>query len=187
MRKTYVLLAILVAIIGLMMIFSPENCIKVAVIILGMTALINGIYNLVTVRNLLEDQMFRNIMTVRGVVSICIGVLAVILPLVFAGVFWTIMVYTIAVYLLLSAFSELSGIVRMKEANIETRPYKTEILASIVLAILLFCIPRKIGVTLIKAGGFMLLIGAAIAIILEWKNKPLYLEAELLNDDIEVK
>ena len=81
MRKTYVLLAILVAIIGLMMIFSPENCIKVAVIILGMTALINGIYNLVTVRNLLEDQMFRNVMTVRGVVSICIGALAVILPL----------------------------------------------------------------------------------------------------------
>ena len=187
MRKTYVLLAILVAIIGLMMIFSPENCIKVAVLIIGTAALINGIYNLVTVRNLLDDSMFRNVMTVRGAVSICIGILALVLPLAFAGIFWTIMVYTIAVYLLLSAFSELSGITKMKAADIETRPYKMEILASIVLAVLLFCMPRKIGVTLIKLGGFILVIGAAVAIFLEWKNKPLYLEAEVLPNDIDEK
>ena len=54
---------------------------------------------------------------------------------------------------------------------------------SIALAIILFCLPAKIGVIIIRLGGTALLIGSAVCIYLEWKHKPLSIEAEILPDD----
>ena len=183
MRKSYLMLAALTAIIGIMMILAPTECVKVSVIVLGIAAIINGLHSLVSVRNVLPDSAFCTTETIKGFSSIILGALAVLLPLVFAGILWTVMMYIIAVYLVLSGIAEIFNITQLKAANLETHSFSTEAIISIVLAIILFCLPAKIGVIIIRLGGTALLIGSAVCIYLEWKHKPLSIEAEILPDD----
>lgn len=183
MRKSYLMLAALTAVIGIMMILAPTECVKVSVIVLGIAAIINGLHSLVAVRNILPDSAFCTTETIKGFSSIILGILAVLLPLVFAGILWTIMVYVIAVYLFLSAIAELFNITQLKAANLETHSFSTEAIVSLVLSVILFCLPAKIGVIIIRLGGIALLIGSAACVYLEWKHKPLSIEAEILPDD----
>ena len=53
MRKTYVGLSILLFLVGLVMVFSPEGWIKACVIIIGFSILLNGFYNIIKMRVLL--------------------------------------------------------------------------------------------------------------------------------------
>src|SRR5574344_839652 len=103
MRKSHIALGILVGCIGLMMLFAPAEWIKVTIILLGIGAVINGIYNLKTVRTLVSDSTYQQVISIRGISSIVIGILAILLPLIIAGIVWTIMIYILGVYLLLSA------------------------------------------------------------------------------------
>ena len=183
MRKSYLMLAALTAIIGIMMILAPTECVKVSVIVLGIAAIINGLHSLVAVRNVLPNSTFSTVETIKGFSSIVLGTLAVLLPLVFAGILWTVMMYVIAVYLVLSTIAEVFNITQLKAANLETHSFSTEAIISIALAIILFCLPAKIGVIIIRLGGTALLIGSAVCIYLEWKHKPLSIEAEILPDD----
>ena len=100
MRKTYIGIGILAIIIGLMMLIVPHQCIKAIVIILGVFSVANGVYNLFAIRRLIADSDFAITITIRGIISIIVGLLAILLPLIFAGVIWTIMVYILAFYLL---------------------------------------------------------------------------------------
>ncbi len=183
MRKSYLLLAALTAVIGIMMIIAPTECVKVIVITAGIAAIINGLYTLISKRKLLANSNFDTTETIKGFSSIIIGALAVLLPLVFAGVLWTVMVYVLAVYLLISAITEIYLASQLKAANIETRLSKTETITSLLLAVILFCLPAEIGKIIIRLGGIALLIGSIVCAYLEWKNQPLSLEVEILPDD----
>ena len=183
MRKSYLLLAALTAVIGIMMILAPTECVKVSVIVLGIAAIINGLHSLISVRKILPNSAFSTTETIKGFSSIVLGILAVLLPLAFAGILWTVMIYVIAVYLFLSGAVEIFNITQLKAANLETHSFSTEAIVSIILSIIMFCLPAKIGVIIIRLGGIILLIGSAVCIYLEWKHKPLSLEAEILPDD----
>ena len=86
MRKTYIGIGILSIIIGLMMLIVPHQCIKAIVIILGIFSIGNGIFNLFSIRKLIADSNFVKTITIRGTISIIVGLLAIFLPLVFAGI-----------------------------------------------------------------------------------------------------
>lgn len=178
MRKSYIALGILAGVIGLMMLFAPTEWIKVTVILLGIGAVINGIYNLKTVRNLVTDTDYRRMITIRGFFSIVVGFLAVFLPLLIAGIVWTVMIYVLGVYLLLSAGSELFALTKLKEAHIDTKPYMYEVFFSIGLAVLLFIMPAAFGVIIVRIIGILIFLASAGFIFREWKNKPLLVYPE---------
>ncbi len=183
MRKTYLSIGILSAVIGLLMIFAPEACIKVTVILMGITAIINGLYNLFTVRTLLQDTYFSRVVTTRGIISLVIGIIAVALPLVLAGTLWTIMLYVLGGYLLLSAFSEVYMTAKIKQAGYGTKYYLGEIILSVILAVILFTMPAAIGYTLVRILGILLILFGAGFIGLEWKNRPLIVTPDSVSDD----
>ena len=139
-RKTYIGIGILAIIIGLMMLIVPQQCIKAIVVILGIFSIGNGIYNLFSIRKLIADSNFVKAITIRGTISIIVGVLAIFLPLVFAGILWTVMVYSLAFYLLISSGMEIYSTIKMNQFGINTKPYIAEIIGSIVIAIILLWI-----------------------------------------------
>ena len=178
MRKSYIALGILAGIIGLMMLFAPTEWIKVTVIVLGAGTIINGLYNLKTVRILVTDTDYQRLISIRGFTSIAIGVLAVLLPLLIAGIVWTVMIYILAVYLLLSAGTELFALTKMKKGGIDTKPYMYEVFFSICFAVLLFIMPAKFGLIIVRIIGILILLAAAGFLFREWKNKPLIVYPE---------
>jgi len=171
MKKTYLGIAILTIIVGLLMLFAPEAWTKVIVILLGATAILNGIYNLYYVRTIISDANYRKVIIIRGILSIVIGILAIILPLAIAATIWNIMLYILGAYLLISAGLEIYATMKLKNNGIELKPYYGEIIGSIILAIILFLIPITLGLILIRICGAILILFGIGVIIWEWKNR----------------
>lgn len=178
MRKTYIGIGILSIIIGLMMLIVPRQCIKAIVVILGIFSIGNGIFNLLSIRKLIADSNFVKTITIRGTISIIVGLLAILLPLVFAGILWTVMVYSLAFYLFISSGMEIYSTIKMNQFGINTKPYVAEIIGSIVIAIILLIIPAKIGTLIVRLLGLAIMIIGIGLLFFEIKSKPLIVHAE---------
>jgi len=185
MRKTDFMLGALLALVALMMIIAPEQCIKVAVVALGIEAVVNGIFNLIKIRQLVHDKSFQLTVIVRSVISIVIGILAVFLPLRFAEAMWTIMLYVLAAYLLASAFLELYMLAKLRDTNIERRRYMLEVIISLVGAIVLFIVPQQIGLVLVRILGVLLLAVSAGYMLFEWHDRPIVVDEVEVVDDVQ--
>ena len=183
MRKTYLGIGVLAIIIGLMMLIVPHQCIKAIVIILGIFSVGNGVFNLFSIRKLIADSDFAMIITIRGSISIIVGLLAILLPLSFAGILWTIMIYTLAFYLLISSGMEIYGTIKMKTVGIDTKPYIAEIIGSIIIAIILLIIPAEIGTLIIRFLGLAIMLVGIGILFFETKSKPLIVYAEEVPND----
>ena len=181
-KKSNLIYCIISIVIGLLLLIIPKYCIYGIVILLGIFAIGNGVFNLVKTRNIITDPDFYIVITIRGILSIVIGILAILLPTIFAKtavVIWTVMVYILAVYLLITAAMELYATVQLKKSGIETKPYITEILFSLLAGIILFFIPPKtFGEVIIRIIGAVIIVISVIVIIIMFKNKPIVVYAE---------
>lgn len=183
MRKTYMVIGILAIIIGLLMLIVPQQCVKIIVIILGFFSVGNGLFNLLHIRKKVADPDFIKTINIRGIISIIVGFLAIILPLTFAGILWTIMVYALAFYLLISSGMEIYGIKKMDQVGINTKPYIAEIIGSVIIAIILFIIPAEIGTFLIRILGIVIILAGIILLLAKTKREPLIVYAEEVPND----
>ncbi len=171
MRKSYLGVGLLSIVAGLLMLFSPEAWTKVVVIVLGIGAIVNGLFNLIYVRRVFDDTYFRRSIIIRGLLSLVVGLVAVILPLAMAAAIWTVMVYMLAAYLLVSALLELFATVRLRSSGMDVRPYYGEIVGSIILAVVLFVIPAQVGVLLVRICGVLLVLSGAGILAWQWRNR----------------
>ena len=174
MDKNRVFLGFVTAALGLFLLISPQTFIQFFVIILGVAAVIDGIFILATSRNLIVDPQYNMIVTIRGVLSIAVGAFAVILPMAIANIAWKVMAYSLAVYLLISAGMQIYTITKLHRNGIMIRQSMIEVLTSILLAIALFVIPSKVaGDFIVRILGIALLIFGAGTVVLQWKNRPI--------------
>lgn len=171
MSKSYLSVAFLSVIAGLLMLFSPEAWTKVVVILLGVAAIVNGFFNLFYVRKIYDDSYFRKSIIIRGFFSLAVGLVAVILPLVVATAIWTAMVYLLASYLLISSGLEIYASSRLRAAGIDAKPYYGEIVGSIILAIILFIIPAQVGILLVRICGGLLVASGVGLFIWQWRTR----------------
>ena len=183
MRKTDFLLGVLLAVVGLMMIVDPGKCIKITVILLGLEAIVNGVFCLVKVRQLISDKDFQIAVLIRGIISIIIGVLAVVLPLRFAATMWTAMLYMLAAYLIVAVILELYAVAKLRDTGIERKRYIIEAIVSVISAIILFIIPQQIGVTVIRILGVVVLLVSVVFLLYEWRNRPIVVDNVEVVDD----
>ena len=161
------------AALGLFLLISPDTFISFFVILLGVAAVIDGLFILAATRDLIIDPQYKLIVTVRGVLSVVVGLLAVILPIAVAAVVWKAMAYTLAFYLLVSAGMQIYTITKLHRNGIMIRQSMIEVASSLVLAIVLFIIPaQEAGHFLIRLFGVMLLVIGVGLVVIQWKSRP---------------
>lgn len=174
MDKNRIFLGFVTAALGLLLLISPDSFIKLFVIILGVGAVIDGIFILATTRNLILDPQYSMIVTIRGILSIVVGAFAVIYPMATANAVWNIMAYILAIYLLISAGMQVYTITKLHRNGIMIRQSMIEVLTSILIAVVLFVIPAKtVGDFIVRIFGIALVIFGAGTVILQWKNRPI--------------
>lgn len=184
MDKNKFVLSILVALVGLLMLVSPETFIAMAVIILGAAAVADGFFIMVTTRNLILDPEYKLMMTIRGIMSIVVGSVSILLPLFIAAIAWKLMAYVLSVYLLISAGLQIYGISKLHRNGIMIRQSVVETIVSIILAIVLFIIPAKTaGGIIVGACGLVLLVSGLISAFLQWRNRPLTVIPEAVHTE----
>jgi uncharacterized membrane protein HdeD (DUF308 family) len=80
MKKWNYFIAGLLGVLGILILIFPAFWIKLIVILLGLGAVGYGIYNFSYIKKLSDDSSYRSAIMIRSLVSIIIGLLAVILP-----------------------------------------------------------------------------------------------------------
>ena len=185
-NKSGFALGILVAVIGLMLLIAPTSGIRLVVILMGAVAFVDGILNLLKVSKWSNDTQFHRAVMIRGWMSIVIGLLAVCLPLVLFNVVQTVvrvMLYVLAVYLLISAVSEIYLIYKLKKEEVPTKALWIQVAGFIVVAIILFLLPKNFGEIIVRILGVALIVAGAGYSIYEWKNASLVVEPDNVKDD----
>ena len=188
MNKTNFGLGILVAIIGLLVMINPESSIKVIVILLGVGAIADGLYSIIKMRKLLIDTFYTNSILIRGIVSIIVGILAVAMPVAFFNAAENIihvMLYVVAVYLILSAAGEIMAMVKLSQAGMhdQVKGLFWTAIGSLVIAVLLFMLPRDYGQTVVRVIGALIMVGGVGYTIWTITHPVLVVEAENVRDE----
>jgi uncharacterized membrane protein HdeD (DUF308 family) len=165
MKKLYFVIGGLLLLLGLVMLFAPLSFISALVACTGIIAVVNGIINLFSVRNLLDDAGFQRAFTLRAILNIVVGLAAVTVPVFFAGLVWTVIIYVLAAQLVLSAIIGLYGICKMHQAKLPYGTHLAEAIVSLLLAAVLFAIPASIGLILIRLMGVLIVIAGIGSII----------------------
>ena len=161
------------AALGLFLLISPDTFISFFVIILGVAAIIDGVFILAATRDLIIDPQYKLIVTVRGVLSIVVGLLAVILPIAVAAVVWKAMAYTLAIYLIISAGMQIYTITKLHRNGIMVRQSMIEVASSLLIALVLFIIPAQTaGIFIIRLFGLALLVVGVGFLVIQWKSRP---------------
>ncbi len=184
MKKNSLLLAIILIVVGLIMAITPNGCVKALVIILGLEAVLNGIYQLIYTRKLFPDASFQYSVLIRGMLSIVVGLLAFFLPLRFASVFWTLMLYVLAIYLLAGSVLLLFACGKLQDTEIDRKPFVTEAIISVILAVVMLLIPVQVGRILVRIAGIILFLTGVAFVLVYRRNKPLTQEPVKVMDDI---
>ena len=173
MDKNKLFLGFVTAALGLFLLISPDTFISFFVILLGVAAVIDGIFILGATRNLIIDPQYKLIVTVRGVLSVVVGFLAVVLPIAVASVVWKAMAYTLAVYLLISVGLQLYTISKLHRNGIMIHKSLIEAASSVLLAVVLLIIPAQAaGHFIIRLFGIILMLTGAGLFVIQWKSRP---------------
>ncbi len=186
MGKTNFFFGILAAVVGFIVLVAPEASIKVVVILLGAAAVMNGFYDLLKVRNFLDDSRYKlNVMT-HSLMSITIGLLAIFLPFVLfsaAEAVFRLMLYVLAVYLLVAAIMRFFMFAMLKGKDIEGGLFLLESVSEVVAAVLLFIMAsQRIGVIIVRILGLAILLLGTCYAIYAYRNAPIVIEPESIKD-----
>lgn len=177
---------ILTAILGLIMMFAAEPIITVFVIALGFFLMISGFYILFVMARLLDDKNYKIAAYIRGAASIVLGILCVVLPVAVVNFAWKTMMVILGIYALLSAVMEIYAVIRLRqmEPDLDVKKYVTEILTTLIAAVVLFLLPSSFGFKLIKIFGGLLIGAACVLAVVAYKNRPIIeADAEVVDED----
>ena len=186
MKRWYLYLGALLALIGLLIVIFPAFWIKVVVILLGLAMIAYGIYSLKVTKALFDDSNFVTAVSIKSIASIVIGLISVIFPLAFSGTVWTVTIWILIVSLILSAIVGFYTAALLKDTGIDRKNYFLENLFLLIAAVVLILIsPKQLGIAIVRIIGVAVMVigGSLIAVDLTSKKASLTVEAEVKDDD----
>lgn len=174
MKTKNIVLGGILAVIGFLMLIMPNACIKAVAILVGLTAIIIGGYNLFVVykKSRTQTPEVRKIILIKAITSIVIGLIAVISPFALVkvlGSIWKIISYILAVYLILYAATIIYSAIKYRDVKSENlKKNIIEGIICILLSVILFVIPSEvIGKTFVRVLGVAGIIVGAVLILVE--------------------
>lgn len=164
MKKWNLMSGILLFAIGLLVIIFPQFWLNVVVVMLGIGAIVYGIYNLKFVKAISENNYYNKTILLRGIISIIIGLIVIFFPWV-PSALWGVIIWVLIIYLIASSIMGFYAAALLKNTGINRKKYVIENIGLLVLAIVLILItPQKLGESLMRIVGIItLILGVAIA------------------------
>lgn len=177
-------IGIIIAVVGVLMEISPSACLAVIVVLLGIGAVAFGVFDLIKVRILSENSIFRKASLIQGIVSIVIGTLAVALPLATANAAIKIVLYILGIYFVVCAASEIFLIMKLNEEDIKMKGMSFQSVMMLILGILMFILPSQaVAAFILRIVGIFLIIGGAGYAVYCWKHKAIVVEPDSVRDE----
>ena len=186
MKVTNLLLSFLAALVGILIAIFPQGSIQFTVILLGIAALVKGLIDLVKVQSLSEDSVFRKTVIARGIFSIVMGLVAVILPLALfntAQAVVCVLLHILALYMLICALGSFILAARLNAEAEFSQPYMMECIYSVIIAIVLFILARINLSSIVRVVGIVIFIAAVAFGIYTFKNPVVVIQPDSVEDE----
>ncbi|MDY0243997.1 MAG: DUF308 domain-containing protein [Sphaerochaeta sp.] len=148
----------LLIIVGIFLMFQQESFVKIFISLLGVFLAGSGISSLIYLKGFNLGSRSRIATLVKALLSIVIGLVAIIVPLSAATISWTVLLYIIGAQLLFSALISFLDALLMRKEERSLSPLYTEGVFSLIMAILLFVFPQQIGSLLLKLFGLLFIV-----------------------------
>lgn len=167
------------ALLGLLIMIFPAFWVKVVVILLGLSSVAYGVYSFKVTKSVYLNPSYERTLLIKSIISVVVGILAVILPLAVANAMWTIMIYILAVYLLVAAVLGFYSVSLLKDSGVERKKFIFENLGLLIGAVVLFIIPAKnLGTFIIRLIGLAVLLFGGVLLVIEFMGKKKVVKAE---------
>lgn len=155
--NTTVVIAAILAILGIYMMFQGDSFAKAFVALLGLGMVGTGINSFVSMGVYAVGPKSKRALLIKGLVNIGVGILVVVLSLSTKNFSTHLLLYILAAQLTVSAIISLLQAFLLRKGNISVSPFLSEALFSLLLATLFFAFPTQIGSLLLKLVGVVLL------------------------------
>lgn len=165
-------LAVLIALMGLVMLIWPEFCIKIVVVISGLAVIVNGIFTLKNYYNFVDDSGYKKSLLIKCILSIVIGLVAVLFPFILmksVAAIWTIITYVLAVFFIVYSIISIFSVSLLKDVEADfKRRVISESIIYLLIAVILFVIPvGSVIATIFRVAGIVALVVSALMITRE--------------------
>ena len=163
MQKLF--LGICFMVIGAFIFFQTKGFTMFLAIAIGVYAVVNGVIILSTaLRARFSDNMKRT-MIIRGAISLGVGLLAILLPILIVNIAWTISLYLLGIQLVISAVLQIYLSIEMRRISLPIMSTVIEIIISLLLAFLVFTMPQEIGRSIVKVSGSIVFVYGLILVV----------------------
>lgn len=152
-----ILFGSLLMIFGIYLMFQQEEVVRIFISILGLFLAGSGLFSLFTLKSYGLGKRTKIATLIKALLSLGLGLVAIIVPLTAANVSWTVLLYVIAVELIFSAIILFLDALLLRKSGIIITGMLSEGVFSLVVAILLFVFPQQIGSMLLKLVGVVLI------------------------------
>ena len=174
------------AVLGLLVIIFPTFWFKVVVILLGLASIAYGIYSLKFTRTILENSSYELSLMIKGIVSIVVGVSAVAFPLAIGNAAWTVMIWILVGYLIVSAVLGFYAAALLKDSKVNRKKYFLENLGLLAIAVFLIMLtPNALAKVIFRIVGIVAIVAGAVIILIEIVSNKKAIVVK--SDDVEVK
>lgn len=175
-------------ILGLLVLIFPTFWFKVVVILLGLSSIAYGIYSLKITRTLFQNSAYEMSILIKSIVSIIVGVSAVAFPLTIGRTAWTVMIWVLIVYLIISAILGFyaAALLKNQDEKVNRKRYFIENLGLLAIAIFLIILsPQSLAKAIFRIVGIIAIVVGVILVALEIITKK---SVEVVKQsDVEVK
>ncbi len=186
-----IIVSVMVFVLGLVIVIAPAQIFSLLIFVLGTAAIVFGLYDLLKVRPLVQDKQYRLTVMIRGLVSVLIGLLAIILRAKLGESVVAVMKTVIGIYLIICAVADFYIWFKFKKIADEVDiplPKKAALikaLVSLAVAILLFVMDSNeiIAIIMRLMGGIFMIAGIGF-LIYSFKNKTIVVEPESVKDEV---
>jgi len=163
----------LVAALGVFVMFQQDSFLQFFVALLGLYVTISAVVQLLALSSYRLVPLFHRVTLVRTIVSIILGLCAVILPLATAKVSWMLLLYTMATVLGLSSLITIIDAIITAKGGSFRLSLLLDGLFSLAVSILLFAFPQQIGTVLLKLVGILIIIAGLSLVVIASRGRSL--------------
>lgn len=172
MKNWNMLTGIGLALLGLLVLIFPTFWFKVVVILLGLSAVVYGIYCIKFTRTIFKNSAYELSIWIKSVVSIIVGVSAVVFPLAIGSTVWRVMIWVLIIDLIISAVLGFYAAALLKNSGANRKKYFMENLGLLAVAIFLIILsPEKLAKFIFIIVGIVAIVAGAIIILIEILSK----------------
>ncbi len=148
---------VLLVALGVFLIFQEESFKRIFVSMLGLYMIASGLSTLLGLKSYQLGVRMRPTALIKALVTLLLGLTALILPIMVADMSFLVLLYIIATELLFNAVISLITFINVRKLKITFSPILGDVVISLALSVLLFLFPKQIGTVLLKGVGILVI------------------------------